>query len=324
MRRRQFISMLGGVAAAWPLIARAQTRSIGLLSTRSADDTAYMTRPFRSGLTETGYTEGRNLTIEYYWADGEYDRLSALAAELVKRPLSVIIAAGGDPSALALKAAGVSVPLVFALGSDPVKLGLTASYNRPSGNATGITILTNTLEPKRLGLLRELMPEAKTLAVLLNPNNPPAENQLRDLEQAAGPSGLRLEVLRASAEQEIEEAFKTISQRSIPALMVASDPFFNSRRNRIVALAAQYSVPAMYQFREYPLNGGLMSYGIDLAEAYRQIGVYAGRILNGAKPAELPILQPTKFEFVINMKTAKALGVKFSHNLLSLADEVLE
>jgi putative ABC transport system substrate-binding protein len=324
MRRRQFITMLGGAAAAWPMAARAQTAVIGLVSTRAANDGAYLIGPFRRGLAESGYTEGRNLSVEYRWAEGKYDRLQALTAELIGRRVSVIVAGGADTAALTVKAAASTIPLVFVVGSDPVKLGLVTSFNRPGGNATGFTILTNTFEPKRLGLLHELVPQVKTIGVLLNPANPAAQQQLKDLEDAAHAIGLELEIFRASTDQEIDSAFDAIAGRRIAALTVAADGFFNARREKIVALIARQAVPAMYQFREYPQTGGLMSYGIDLGEAYRQAGIYAGRILKGDKPADLPVLQPTKFEFVINAKTAKALGVKFSDNLLSLADEVLE
>jgi putative ABC transport system substrate-binding protein len=326
MRRRQFISVLGGVAAGWPLGAHAQARPavLGLVSTRAADDSAYLIGPFRRGLAESGYTEGQNLTIEYRWAEGKYDRLPALAAELINRRVSVIVAGGNDTAALTVKTASATIPLVFVVGSDPVKLGLVASFNRPGGNATGFTILTNTLEPKRLGLLHELVPQVKTIGVLLNPANPAAQRQLKDLEDAAHTIALELEIFRASTDPEIDSAFEAMAKRRIAALTVAADGYFNSRRQKIVALIARQAAPAMYQFREYPQIGGLMSYGIDLGEAYRQAGIYAGRILKGDKPGDLPVLQPTKFEFIINQKTAKALGIKFSDNLLSLADEVLE
>ena len=327
IRRREFITLLGGAAAAWPLVARAQQPGmpvIGFLSTRASYESEYLTAAFRRGLAENGYVDGQNLILEYRWAEGQYDRLPALASELVRRSVAVLFAAGGDATALAARAATSTIPIICIVGSDPVKLGLVASYNRPGGNITGMSILTSSLEPKRLGLLRELVPQATTLGVMLNPNNPPAERQLRDLQDAARAIGLQLHVLQASNDREIETAFESVPLHRIPALAVAADPFFNSRRDKLVALAARHAVPAMYQFREYPVAGGLMSYGIDISDAYRQVGVYAGRVLKGEKPADLPVLQPTKFEFVINLKTAKALGVKLSDHLLSLADEVIE
>jgi putative ABC transport system substrate-binding protein len=297
---------------------------IGLLSTRSPDESAHLVAAFRRGLGQNGYVEGQNLTVEYRWALGQYDRLPALAAELVGRPVTVLVSTGGEPSALAAKAATVTIPIVSTFTADPVERGLVASLNQPGGNVTGINLLTATIEAKRLGLLRDLVPQATTVGVLLNPNFPPAASQLRDAQEAVRTIGLELHVLRASTDREIDTAFASIAQQRIPALVVASDPFFITRRDKIVALATHHAVPAMYNIREYPMAGGLMSYGIDLTEAYRQVGVYAGRILKGAKPADLPVIQPTKFEFVINLKAAKVLGVKFSDNLLSLADEVIE
>jgi putative ABC transport system substrate-binding protein len=327
LTRRDFITLLGGAAATWPLAARAQKPAmpvIGFLSTRSPDVSAHQVAAFRQGLVENGYAEGRNVTVEYRWALGEYDRLPALAAELVSRRVAVLVASGGDPAALAAKTATSTIPIVFVIGSDPVKLGLVASYNRPGGSVTGINILTNTLEPKRLGLLHELVPHAATIGYLLNPNFSAAVSWLSDAEAAARAVGVQLHVLRASADREIDTAFEAVAQHRIPALAVAPDPLFSTRRDKLVALAARHAVPAMYQLREYTVAGGLMSYGIDISDVYRQTGVYAGSVLKGAKPAELPILQPTKFEFVINLKTAKALGIKISDNLLSLADEVID
>jgi putative ABC transport system substrate-binding protein len=326
MRRREFITLLGGAAATWPLVARAQQAMpvIGVLNTRSADVSAHLVAAFRQGLVENGYAEGRNVTVEYRWAHGEYDRLPALAAELVSRGVAVLVASGGDPAALAAKTATSAIPIVFVVGSDPVKLGLVASYNRPGGNVTGINILTNTLEAKRLGLLRELVPHAETIGYLLNPNFSAAANWLSDAEAAARAIGLQLHVLRAGTDREIDTAFESVAQHRIPALAVAPDPFFSTHRDKLVALAARHAVPAMYQLREFAVAGGLMSYGIDISDVYRQTGVYAGSVLKGTKPAELPILQPTKFEFVINLKSVKALGIKLSDNLLSLADEVIE
>ena len=327
MRRREFITLLGGTAMAWPLAARAQQPAmpvIGFLSTRMPNESAHLVAAFRRGLAENGYVEGQNVAVEYRWALGQYDRLPALATELVRRPVAVLASVGGDPAAQAAKAATATIPIVFEIGTDPIKLGLVTSYNRPSGNATGINILTSALEAKRLGLLRELVPQAAALGVLLNPNWPAAAGQLSDVEEAARAIGVQTHVLRASTDGEIDTAFVSVAQHRIPALAVASDPFFTSRRDKLAALAARHAVPAMYPFRDYAVAGGLMSYGIDLPEVYRQVGVYAGRVLKGAKPADLPVMQPTKFEFVINLKTAKALGVKFSDNLMSLADEVIE
>jgi len=296
---------------------------VGFPHARSPDDTALQVTALRRGLAEIGYIEGQSVTIEYRFALGQYDRLPMMAEELARRPVAVLVA-GSDPAALAAKAATTTIPIAFAVGADPVKLGLVASYNRPGGNATGMNILTSTLEAKRLGLLRELVPQAATIGILLNPNYPQAESHLRDMQEAARAVGLQIHVLRASTDREIEAAFESVAQHTILALAVSADPFFDTRRDKIVASAARYAVPAMYPFRDYAVAGGLMSYGIDLPEVYRQVGVYAGRVLKGAKPADLPVMQPTKFEFVINLKTAKALGVKFSDNLMSLADEVLE
>ena len=326
MKRREFITLLGG-AAAWPLAARAQQPAmpvVGFLNARSPIDTAHLVAAFRRGLAENGYVEGQSVTIDYRWASGQPDRLPAMAMELVDRPVVVLAATGGENSAMAAKAATSTIPIVFAVGSDPIKLGLVASYNRPGGNVTGINILTTTLEAKRLGLLHELAPQAATVGVLLNPNWPPSANQLRDVQDAARVVGLQINVLRASTDQEIDAAFETVAQQRIAALAVTGNPFYDTRREKLVALAARHAVPVIYQFREFTAAGGLMSYGIDLPDAYRQVGVYVGRVLKGAKPADLPVLQPTKFEFVINLKTAKALGVKFSDNLMSLADEVIE
>jgi ABC-type uncharacterized transport system substrate-binding protein len=325
MKRREFITLLGG-AAVWPLAARAQqpTPVLGFLHTRSPDDTASQVAAFFRGLAENGYVEGQSVTIEYRFAHGRYDQLPALAADLVRRQVTVFVAVGGDPAALAAKRATSTIPIVFAVGSDPVKLGLVASYKRPGGNATGMNILTSTLEAKRLGLLHELVPQATTIGFLTNPRFASAEGQAHDVQEAARALTLKVRVLPASTEKDIDAAFEIILGERILALAVGSDPFFDTQREKIIALAARYSVPTIYQFREHTVAGGLMSYGIDIADAYRQIGVQVARILKGEKAADLPILQPTKFEYVINLKTAKALGVKFSANLLSLADEVIE
>jgi putative ABC transport system substrate-binding protein len=327
MKRRELIALLGGAAAAWPLAARAQqpTRPvIGLLSVRSPDESAHLLRAFRGGLAQDGVIEGRNVAIEYRWAHGEYDQLPALAAELVHIPVAILVALGGEPAARAATAATATIPVVALFSTDPVKSGLIASLSRPGGNVTGISNLSTAMEPKRLGLLHDLVPQAKAFGALLNPEFPTFADQLADIQAAAQTTGVEIHVFRAGTDHDIEAAFESITQQRIAALLVASDPFFNSRRDEIAALAARRGVPAMYGFRDYAVAGGLMSYGIDLPDTYRQAGVYAGHVLKGAKPADLPVLQPTKFEFVINLKAAKALGVKFSDNLLSLADEVIE
>ena len=325
MRRREFITLLGG-AAAWPLAARAQQSPmpvIGFLHARTPEDSNPQVAAFRRGLSESGYTEGQSVTVEYRWGRGQYDQLPAMAAELVRRPVALLVA-GSEPAALAAKAATSTIPIVFSVGTDPVKLGLVTSFNQPGGNATGMLMLTTMLEAKRLGLLHELVPRAQTLGILLNPNFTTAQNQLVDLQEAVKSIGLRLQVFRASNVAEIEAAYEAIARERIPAVMVAADAFFDTRREQLIALAARHAVPVMYQFREYAAAGGLMSYWIDLPDNYRHVGVYAGRVLRGTKPADLPVMQTTKFEFVINLKTAKALGVKISDNLISLADEVIE
>ena len=325
MKRREFITLLSGAAATWPLATRAQQTMpvIGYLSARSPEDTTHLVAAFRRGLVEDGYVEGQNVAIQYRWALGQVDRLPALAAELAGRSVAILVATGGESAALAAKAATSTIPIVFSTG-DPVKAGLVASYNRPGGNATGINLLTQTLEPKRLGLLHELVPQAATIGFLLNPNFPSAEDQSKDMQEAARAIGLHIHVLRANTDREIEAAFETVAQDRIGALAVGASPFFDTRRNTLVALAARHAVPTMYHFREFAAAGGLMSYGIDPVDAYRQVGVYAGRILKGAKPADLPVLQPTKFEFVINLKTAKALSLEIPARLLSFVDEVIE
>jgi putative ABC transport system substrate-binding protein len=325
--RRKFLATLSGAAAAWPLAARAQqppTAVIGYLSARSPDDTWHLVEAFRRGLREAGFVEGQNATIEYRWALGEQERLAGLASDLVRKPVSVLVATGGESAALAAKAATSTIPIAFIIGGDPVKLGLAASYSRPGANATGISILTATLEPKRLELLRELVPQASTIGAFLDPNFPPYEDQLRDLREAARTLDLQVHELRVSTDAEIDLAFKTVAQQRIGAIMVTAGPFFDTRREKLVTLASHYAVPTMYHFREFAAAGGLVSYGIDARVIYRQIGVYAGAILNGDRPAELPVLQPTKFELVINLKTAKTLGLKVPLTLQVAADEVIE
>ena len=325
MQRRKFITLLGG--AMWPLPARAQqpaTPVIGYLSGRSPDEAAYTLSAFREGLASEGFVEGRTVAIEYRWAHGGYDRLPAMASELINRNVDVIVASGGTRSPLAAKAETKILPIVFLTGEDPVRTGLVASFNRPGGNLTGVNFFMNELESKRLGLLHELIPKAARIAVLADPNNVFIEEQLTDVETAARAMGTELQVLRASSEKQIDAAFATLAQNPADALLVAADPFFNSRRDQLVALAARLSLPTLYELREYALAGGLVSYGPSLTAGYRQMGVYAGKVLKGAKPADLPVVQPTSIELVINLKTAKALGLDVPPTLLARADEVIE
>ena len=322
--RRAFIRLLGGAAVAWPLAARAQQPAmpvVGYLSARSPEDTTHLMEAFRRGLKETGFIDGQNVTVEYRWALGQYDRLPAMAAEFARRPVAVTVATGGEPAALAAKAATSTVPIVFSIGGDPIKQGLAASFNRPGGNSTGITLLTNQLEPKRLGLLRQLVPQATTIGFLLNPSYPPSEGQLKDAEEAARAMSQQIHILRADTDDEIDAAFQTVTQQGIAALAVAAAPFFDTRRAKLVALAARHAVPTMYHFREFAEAGGLVSYGIDPADVYRQVGVYSGRVLKGDKAAELPVMQATKFEFVINLKTARTLSLDVPLGLSAGADE---
>ena len=279
---------------------------------------------FRQGLSETGYVEGQNVAIEYRWAEGRYDRLPALAADLVGRKVDVIVTSGGDPAALAAKNATSTIPIVFTVGGDPVAAGLVASLARPGGNLTGVSILAVELMPKRLELLSELVPQARVIALLVNPNNPNAERIMRDVQEAARAKGVQLHILKAGTESEIDAAFASLVQLQAGALVVGADPFFNSRREQLVALAARHAVPAIYEWREFAAAGGLISYGASLTAAYRQVGIYAGKILKGAKPADLPVQQPTTFELVVNLKTAKALGLTVPPSILARADEVIE
>src|SRR5262245_8269044 len=300
MKRREFISLLGGAAAAGPLAARAAAMPvIGFMSTRSPEDSAFMLAAFRRGLAEGGFVEGQNVAIEFRWARGRYDLLSAMAAELVSRRVAVLTTAGGEPSPLAAKRATSTIPIVFGIGGDPVALGVVESFSRPGGNATGVTLLTNLMEPKRLGLLRELVPGVSLIGILLNPTFSPAAIQLRQIEEAAHTFNQRIVIANASTDEELDAALAALSTERVGAILVTADPHFHVRRQRIIGFAERQHLPAIYQFREFAVDGGLMSYGIDLPDVYRQLGAYTAKVLKGAKPADLPVLQPTKFETVI-------------------------
>jgi putative tryptophan/tyrosine transport system substrate-binding protein len=324
MKRRDFITLVGG-ATAWPLAARAQQPAmpvIGFLDGQSFD--LHLMTAFRQAVKDAGYIEGRNVTIYFRSADGQTDRLVTLVGDIVGRRVAAIVTAGGGASALAAYAATTTVPIVFVTGVDPVSSGLVMSLNRPGGNATGVYIFQQVLEGKRLGLLRELVPSAASMAVLLNPTNANFQTQLRGVQDAARDLGQQVSILSANTEREIDVAFATAAQSGARALLVGSDPFFGSERDQVIALAARHAIPAIYEGREFATAGGLASYGTSLADAYRQAGTYVGRILKGEKPADLPIVQPTKFEFVINLKTAKALGLDVSPGLAASADEIIE
>jgi putative tryptophan/tyrosine transport system substrate-binding protein len=328
MRRRQFLGVLGGAAASWPFTARAQQQSmpvVGFLSSRSPSDSASEVAAFRQGLREAGFVERQNLAIEYRWAEGQYIRLPVMAADLISHQVAVIVGAGGSAPAQAAKAATATIPIVFISGSDnPVKDGLVDSLNRPGGNVTGISVITSALGPKRFELLHELVPKASVVGVLLNPNYVDADLQMRELQEAAGAIKLTVYGVSASTERDIDTAFASLIQQGIGALFVANDPFFTDRRHQIVALAARNAMPVIYNNRSFTEVGGLISYGANFADGYRQAGNYVGRILKGDKPAELPVLQPTKFELVINLKTAKALGITVPLIMQMTSDEVIE
>jgi putative ABC transport system substrate-binding protein len=326
--RRDFITLLGG-ASAWPLAARAQPAGvpvIGFLGGMSPEQIPDRLAAFRQGLAETGYVEGRNVAIEFRWTQGHDDRYAALAAELVRRQVTVLVTVGGSQPAMAAKAATVAIPIVFQSGADPVRMGLVASLSHPGGNVTGITNVSSTLAAKRLELLREIVPSATTIGVLVNlANGISSEAQLTDLTEAARLQGVHLVVASASRDGDLDAAFTTLLQQGAGALFLADEPFFiNGQRERLVALAARHSIPTSYAFREFAAIGGLMSYGTNLVDAWRLAGGYTGRILGGAKPADLPVIMPTRFELVINLKTAKALGLNVSQDMLSIADEVIE
>jgi putative ABC transport system substrate-binding protein len=326
MKRREFIGLVGA-ATAWPIVGRAQQRSvpvIGFLSARSPPEAASVLAAFRQGLGEAGYFEGKNVTIEYRWAEGHYDRLPDLAGELVRRQVTVIAATGGEPSPLAAKAATTTIPIVFTLGGDPVETGLVASLARPGGNLTGTTIMAVEMGPKRLDLIRQLVPNASAIGMLINPNFPTALTEARGVQDAARPLGIEISVLNARTESEIETAFATLIQQKARALMVGTDPLLLGQRDQIAGLAARHAIPTMYFLREFVQAGGLLSYGPDIRRGYRQAGVYAGYIIGGANPAELPVLLPTSFLLSVNLKTTKALGLALPATLLALADEVVE
>ena len=326
MKRREFIGLISG-AAAWPLAARAQQAGVpivGYLGSGSPDDQVNLVDATLGGLKEAGYANGQNVKIEYRWSEGHYDRLPALAEELVKRPVALIIAAGGSDPGRAAKAATSTIPIVFITAADPVKAGLVASFNRPEGNITGISMIGSLLEAKRLELIHEMLPQASTIGVLINPGYPAAELQAQEVAQATARLGVKTVVLNASTEAEIEKAFANFAQQKVGAVLACNDPFYGSAREQLASLALRYKLPAMSFRREFTEAGGLLSYGARFAEGYRQAGIYAGKILAGTKPADLPVTQPTKFELVINLKAAKAIGLAISELFLLRADEVIE
>ena len=326
MKRREFITLLGGAAATLPVRAFAQqgTPVIGFLSGASSWEFAHAADAFRQGLADTGYVEGRSVLIEYRWAEGRYDRVPTLVDDLIRRGVAVIAATGGVASVLAAKAATSSIPIVFANGGDPVKLGVVERLNRPGGNITGATFFNNALGPKRLQVLRDVAPKATTIAMLVNPGNPNTEFDAKEIESAARSLGLRILRVNAGSEREFDRAFATMAEQGVGALIVNADAFFYARRDQLIELATRLAVPAIYELREFATAGGLMSYGANIAEAYHKAGVYAGRILRGEAPGDLPIQQATRFELVINARTAKMIGLTVPSTLLSIADEVIE
>jgi putative tryptophan/tyrosine transport system substrate-binding protein len=327
MERREFITFLGGAVATWPVAVRAQQRAmsvIGFVSSRSSGESAAQVAAFREGLSEKGFVEGNNLAIAFRWAEGHYDRLPALCSELVHQGVAALVAAGGPPSALAAKAATVTTPIIFILASDPIKLGLVESLNHPGSNATGVALFAVAVEAKKLEILHELVPKTTQIGVLVNPRNPNAQTITTELQTASGALGLQIHIVNAATIAEVAAAFTTLVQQDVGALVVAADPFFNDQREALVTLAAQHALPAIYEWREFAAAGGLVSYGTIISDAYRQAGVYTGLILKGEKPVNLPVMQPTKFELVINRKTAKALGLEIPQPILATADEVIE
>jgi putative ABC transport system substrate-binding protein len=327
MKRREFVRLFGGAAVSWPLAVYAQQRPIpviGFVNAASPGPLRQQIAAFREGLKDSNYVESQNVAVEYRWAEGQYDRLPALVADLVRQQVSVIVAGGGAPAVLAAKAATTTIPIVFSAGGDPVRSGLVASLNQPSGNITRVYQFTSGLEAKRLGLLHEMLPKATPIAVLINPKFMDAENQLRDVQEAGARLGVQLVIVRANAESDFDAAFSALVGQRAGALLVSASPFFNIRREQLVVLAARHAVPAIFEWRDFAVAGGLMSYGTSLADAYRQVGVYAGQILKGAKPVDLPVVQSTRFELVINLNTAKALGIEVPPTLLARADEVIE
>jgi putative ABC transport system substrate-binding protein len=327
MRRREFITLLGGAAAAWPIVARAQQSAmpvIGYLHLASAAPFARFVAAFKAGLKEGGYAEGENVTIEYRWAEGQRDRLPGLVADLVRRGVAAIATGGAEFPALAAKDATKTIPVVFVVGDDPVKLGIVSSLARPAGNVTGISLLTASLESKRFGVLREMIPKAQSIAALIDPSRVLAQTQIDELRAAAAQAGVRLSIVHAITEADFAPAFAQMVAQNVGAVQVCANPFFMARRHQLVALAARHRLPAVYEWRDFVEAGGLMSYGTDLADAYRQSGVYIARILKGATPSDLPVMQAVRFEFVINLSTAKALGLDVPPMLLARADEVIE
>ena len=324
MRRR---AVDGNAAIAWPHSVRVQQPAmpvIGFLSSRSAGDSVSAVAAFRAGLAETGYVEGRNVAIEFRWAEGRFDRLPALAEELVRRPVAVLAPVAGYQTPRAAQAATSTIPIVFGIGEDPVREGLVPNLNRPGGNTTGATFSTALLGAKRLGLLRQLVPQAEVIGLLVNQNSTQGQGQARDVQEAAQKLGLQLVVLNGGSDEDIDAAFASLARLKVGALLVGADPSFDPKRNRLIAMVAQHAVPAIYQFRDYALAGGLMSYGASIAELYQQVGIYVGRVLNGDKPGDMPVTLPAKFEMVINLKTAGVLRLTIPPTLLATADEVIE
>jgi putative ABC transport system substrate-binding protein len=326
--RRRFLRLLSGAAAAWPLVARAQQPDripvIGFLSSRSPGESGGAVAAFGRGLAEAGFAEGRNAVIAFRWAEGHYERLPALAADLITSRANILVAAGGTPSLLAATAATSSIPIVFTAVADPVRLGFVASFNRPGGNITGISLFNNILSMKRIGLLHELVPMADVVAMLINPKSPILEEDFEPVQETARSLGLTIHVLNASTDRDLDVVFDALPRLRIRGLALQGEPFFDSRRHRIIELAERQAIPTIYAWREYVAAGGLMSYGTNLTDNYRQAGIYVGRVLKGESPAEMPIVRPTKFELVINLKTAKALGLDVPPTLLARADEVIE